>query len=35
MKAIIVALFLISVAVSLPYVEQMLLSNSMIVGRDD
>lgn len=35
MKAALVCLFLISLSAALPYVEQMLLANSMIVGRDD
>lgn len=34
MKAILL-LSLIAMALALPYVEQMLLANSMIVGRDD
>lgn len=35
MRIAIVCLFLISLTYALPYVEQMLLANSMIVGRDD
>jgi len=35
MKAIILCFFIATVVFSLPYVEQMLLANSMIVGRDD
>lgn len=31
----VVLVALLSLALSLPYVEQMLLSNSMIVGRED
>jgi hypothetical protein len=34
MKAILL-LSLIAMALALPYVEQMLLANSMIVGKDD
>jgi hypothetical protein len=35
MKAFIVCLILVTLGSCLPYVEQMLLANSMIVGRDD
>jgi hypothetical protein len=35
MKGFIIGLCLVSLACSLPYVEQMLLANSMIVGKDD
>ena len=32
---IIALVLLLGIAVSLPHIEQMLLANSMIVGRDD
>lgn len=35
MKVVVACLFLISLSAALPYVEQMLLANSMIVGRED
>ena len=35
MKVITLTLCLLALATTLPYVEQMLLANSMIVGRDD
>jgi hypothetical protein len=35
MKILSLTLCLLALATSLPYVEQMLLANSMIVGRDD
>lgn len=35
MKVVVACLFLLSLSAALPYVEQMLLANSMIVGRDD
>jgi len=35
MKLLLVCLCFLALAASLPYVEQMLLANSMIVGKDD
>ena len=35
MKLLVVGLCFLALTVSLPYVEQMLLANSMIVGKDD
>jgi hypothetical protein len=35
MKAFILCLVLVTLGSCLPYVEQMLLANSMVVGRDD
>lgn len=35
MKAVLVLALLATIVMSLPYTEQMLLANSMIVGRDD
>ena len=35
MKVLIPILYLLVLSVALPYVDQMLLATSMIVGRDD
>jgi len=35
MKVVFLCALLLSIGTCLPYVEQMLLANSMIVGKDD